>query len=436
MAVHELEQKRDKLAMGIQGSFPALLPELLPLLQKVPAICVNTESCITLAKNIVAHIEKYAQKNQETCSENRASENTTQTGRKSNEKVTQTNGQIRKPAEQKEERAHGTALKSSQDYETASSISTPREGCDDNANSEQQPFSLQELLAHPDSLMHKDIGGMAGKLLEAVSQTCENTRLEVAIPRMTQNSPLQPRDISDIRQKTSALRTRLTALMQSKILTRNYAGRSGKLDTKRISRLAGGDCKIFARRSERQGINTAVHILLDASASMQFNDKITLACHACYAIAEILHKISGVAVSVTSFPNGSTYSKVNGEKSWTTLCPILAYKQKFHTNFQIPANGSTPMAPALWWVLQQMKARQEKRKILLILSDGDPDNLEETLNALSAHRTHGHEVYGIGIGTSSIRNLLEDKFCKAIFDLRELAQGIFTMLIPNLVRPI
>lgn len=99
----------------------------------------------------------------------------------------------------------------------------------------------------------------------------------------------------------------------------------------------------------------------------------------------------------------------------------------------VKANGGTPMAQALWWALRQMAPLSEKRKILLIVSDGEPDNMEETKNAIQQHRVIGHEVYGIGITSAAIKRLLESGACRTIFDLRELPETMFEMLRPALL---
>ena len=36
----------------------------------------------------------------------------------------------------------------------------------------------------------------------------------------------------------------------------------------------------------------------------------------------------------------------------------------------------TPMAESLWWVMQQMCLLRENRKIILIITDGEPDSIQ------------------------------------------------------------
>lgn len=92
------------------------------------------------------------------------------------------------------------------------------------------------------------------------------------------------------------------------------------------------------------------------------------------------------------------------------------------------------MAEALWRVFQQMQPLNEVRKIILILSDGYPDNLEPTKEALKAIYSNGFEVYGIGIETSAMSRLLPEGKNRSIYDLHELAPAVFELLRPALLK--
>ncbi|MBE6442233.1 MAG: hypothetical protein E7022_07915 [Desulfovibrio desulfuricans] len=69
------------------------------------------------------------------------------------------------------------------------------------------------------------------------------------------------------------------------------------------------------------------------------------------------------------------------------------------------AAGNTPLAEALWWVMQTMLKLKEARKILLILTDGKPQRMAAVRHGLGSVPKLGLEVYGIGINNSSILTL-------------------------------
>ncbi|SBW10503.1 von Willebrand factor type A (fragment) [uncultured delta proteobacterium] len=107
---------------------------------------------------------------------------------------------------------------------------------------------------------------------------------------------------------------------------------------------------------------------------------------------------------------------------------ILAHGQAMHSRFSTNAGGGTPMDAALWWVMQQIHPLSEPRKIILVITDGDPDDKEAARETIRTSGVLGLEVYGIGIQTQSILNLLPDKHCRVITSINELAPAMFGML--------
>ena len=258
----------------------------------------------------------------------------------------------------------------------------------------------------------------------------ERVQIAVATPQTTQ--PLSPDELNDSRQATTALRTRLQALMQSIRSVRNHSAYTGALNIRRLHSLATGNAKVFLRKGEKAGVNTAVHILLDASGSMN-GKPIALAVKACFAVASALQAIPGVSVGVTAFPGNPVPDSPEQQGHWQTVAPVLLHGQKLHTRFTMKTGGSTPMDAALWWVLQQLHSMTEPRKIVVLISDGEPDDLKLTQTAIRAVKDAGMEVYGIGIHTISIQTLLPGKGSRVINDIAELAPSMFTILHDALI---
>ena len=174
------------------------------------------------------------------------------------------------------------------------------------------------------------------------------------------------------------------------------------------------------------GVNTAVHILLDASSSMQ-GKVMDLASQACFAVATALHGLKGISLGVTVFP-ADQLRKGKQHVTSETVAPILKHGQKTHTNFGMGATGGTPMDAALWWVVQQLHPMPEPRKLILIITDGQPDNEDGAIAAIKAAQGLGFEVLGIGIVAPSISSLLPDKSSRVISGINELAPAMFGML--------
>lgn len=244
--------------------------------------------------------------------------------------------------------------------------------------------------------------------------------LEVAVVKGELPGEMPKLLIEEAQSATKVLATRLSGLLQTQTLTRSHTGRRGRIDGNRLHRLAVQNPRVFQRSAERQSIDTAVHILLDCSGSM--SECMSLANAACYSVASALHRIRGVNVGVTAFPGTWDWEERN------TVSPMLKHGQRMHTRFAAMAYGGTPMGEALWWTCQQMMALKEERKIILVITDGYPDSVQNTETALEAAKELGYEVIGIGIGQYGefILSLIENS--RVITDIQELAPAMFGVL--------
>lgn len=394
--VGELGAERDHLRASAEIHYPGLTHELEPILRLVPKQCASTRDAFGFACEIANIIKKYAKfmEEQQKQEENHAGQGA------SNVEVDPgpSSGQTDAPVDPR------LALQSLQKL-----VST-------DANSDLFPSGMGEQLQQMLSNL-----GKSGE---------ERVQIAVATPRTTQ--PLSADELNDSRQATTALRTRLQALMQSIRSVRNHSAYTGALNIRKLHSLATGNAKFFLRKGEKAGVNTAVHILLDASGSMN-GKPIALATRTCFAVASALQAIPGVNVGVTAFPGGWIPDALEQQGHWQTVAPVLLHGQKMHTRFMVKTGGSTPMDAALWWVLQQLHCMTEPRKIVVLISDGEPDDLKLTQTAIRAIKDLGMEIYGIGIHTISIQTMLPGKGSRVINDIAELAPSMFAILHDALI---
>ena len=397
--VGELGAERDCLRASAEIHYPGLTHELEPFLRLVPKQCASTQDAFGFACEIANIIRKYAQVMEE---------------------------------QQKQEHSHtgqGTsnALPEVESYPSFGQTGAP-------TAPRQALQSLQKLVSTDanSDIFPSGVGEQLQQMLSNLGKNGgERVQIAVATPQTTQ--PLSPDELNDSRQATTALRTRLQALMQSIRSVRNHSAYTGALNIRRLHSLATGNAKVFLRKGEKAGVNTAVHILLDASGSMN-GKPIALAVKACFAVASALQAIPGVSVGVTAFPGNPVPDLPEQQGHWQTVAPVLLHGQKLHTRFTMKTGGSTPMDAALWWVLQQLHSMTEPRKIVVLISDGEPDDLKLTQTAIRAVKDAGMEVYGIGIHTISIQTLLPGKGSRVINDIAELAPSMFAILHDALIR--
>ena len=170
---------------------------------------------------------------------------------------------------------------------------------------------------------------------------------------------------------------------------------------KRLYRAATGDARLFARKRERVAVHTAIHLLIDLSGSMgapvrlgdgSVKRRSEIAQASALALALALDGINGVSVAVTAFPG-----LAGDDGSVTTLVRHGERPRARAGAFTQSPRGRTPMAGALWFAAADLLARPESRRIVLLLTDGKPDNHADTVEILRLCAASGLETVGVGI---------------------------------------
>ena len=189
-------------------------------------------------------------------------------------------------------------------------------------------------------------------------------------------------------------------IIQSERMARVFHKDYGtRINDGRLDRLVCGDTKVFRHKVKKAAPNTAIHLLVDRSPSMNRQDipgaaRYALAMDACLSLALSLQGIPGVNPGISSFPGYAS--------SPDHIIQVLKHGQPARHNignFTLSADeqGSTPLTEALWFAASSLLACREERKILIVLTDGQPDNLTTALEALARCRASGIEDIGIGI---------------------------------------
>ncbi|QXP89644.1 VWA domain-containing protein [Methylococcus capsulatus] len=201
--------------------------------------------------------------------------------------------------------------------------------------------------------------------------------------------------INDIVRRAAAESTRVRAALQGMVqadrMDRAMPGRAGRrVLGHRLHRAAAGDARIFARRDTRRAPDTAVHILVDRSYSMR--DRMQIAWSAAASLALALEGIPGVSPAVTAFPGKN--------ERCDSVFRVVDHGQKVMARahaFGLPADGGTPLAQALWYGAAALLRCRQPRKLLVAITDGEPDDEQSALDILARCRSSGIEAAGIGI---------------------------------------
>ena len=253
--------------------------------------------------------------------------------------------------------------------------------------------------------------------------------LQVAKDGYKKLAELDKDELTQTRRASTALKSRLHGIIQAKTISHNRIGRHGRLSTAHLHRIAVGNPRMFRSRQESHGISTAVHILMDCSGSMR--RRIGLASQISHTVVSALNSINGVNVGVSAFPAIRAQGGENYDEP--TVAPILNHGQKLHSRFGVAASGSTPLGEVLWWTFQQMLPLPEKRKIILCITDGVPDNPANAQQAIKDGSQNGFEIYGLGINSEAVFHLFPGK-SRVITELTDLVPAMFDLLQESLTK--
>ncbi|MDG3046705.1 VWA domain-containing protein [Vibrio parahaemolyticus] len=222
--------------------------------------------------------------------------------------------------------------------------------------------------------------------------------------------------------ESAQIRARLRGMVQSSQDNRNHAKRHGlRVATHRLAASQAGESRLFIQRQPRIAPNAAVHLLVDISGSMgkpigEGNRKyFHVANEAALALAMALEGIPGVVPAVIYFPG------IHQEVS-IALLPKQSVRHRAACFDQKP-RGCTPMAQAMWFAANSLLAQKQKRKLMIVLTDGDPDDWAATHDIVDRCRRSGFELLGIGIQTRSVEKFFPQSI--VINDVKDLKRELF-----------
>ena len=222
--------------------------------------------------------------------------------------------------------------------------------------------------------------------------------------------------------ESAQIRARLRGMVQSSQDNRNHAKRQGlRVATHRLTASQAGESRLFIQRQPRIAPNAAVHLLVDISGSMgkpigEGNRKyFHVANEAALALAMALEGIPGVVPAVSYFPG------IHQEVS-IALLPKQSVRHRAACFDQKP-RGCTPMAQAMWFAANSLLAQKQKRKLMIVLTDGDPDDWAATHDIVDRCRRSGFELLGIGIQTRSVERFFPQSI--VINDVKDLKRELF-----------
>lgn len=302
-------------------------------------------------------------------------------------------------------------------------------GIDETALEELINASEEELSLATESI---DISNMLEKGLDQVGSESQMQQGRSALDCTACNSfnagesPLADA-ISAMCRNTAGLRAKMAGLFQATKLKRDTPQLVGhKIDRRTVHRIAAmtPDTRVFQSRRDKVDKNTAIIILVDKSSSMR--SMITLAVASAFSVAKAVDSMPGVSVAVAGYPHMSGVVLLKGFN-----------ERAKPGRFAISASGGTPTAQALRWAGQEIWPRPETRKIVLTLTDGEPNDYQTAREMADLLRENSIEAYSIGIGAaagSACSRVFGEECSQEIKSIDELGDAMFATLTNALTR--
>ncbi|ATC56786.1 nitric oxide reductase activation protein NorD [Vibrio anguillarum] len=289
------------------------------------------------------------------------------------------------------------------------------------SNNSDQADNLRQALEASAAQFEPDTFAQVAEVLSEQAEGHQGVT-PLSLPQAEQ-AMLGDEDILTLSASESAqIRARLRGMVQSSQDNRNHAKRHGlRVATHRLAASQAGESRLFIQRQPRIAPNAAVHLLVDISGSMgkpigEGNRKyFHVANEAALALAMALEGIPGVVPAVSYFPGIH-------QEVYIALLPKQSVRHRAACFDQKP-RGCTPMAQAMWFAANSLLAQKQKRKLMIVLTDGDPDDWAATHDIVDRCRRSGFELLGIGIQTRSVEKFFPQSI--VINDVKDLKRELF-----------
>ena len=238
-------------------------------------------------------------------------------------------------------------------------------------------------------------GCYIGAAMHVVSSTCKK------LPEDVQQTAL----CASVR-----LAAQLKGLLQAWSMGRSRTGYTGKLDTRKLYRLAVNNPRVFHTRGEQRKLDTEVLVLVDNSASMS-GIKAAVASQALYACMSALRSLPGVKSGAYGFDSGNFF-------------PICKVTDSMTDRMLLSPSGGTMLGDALRLLTSEFTGATS-RKVVVILSDGVTGEAESCKQYISVLMDAGVTVAGIGICDGGLYAVMPGGYVQVISDLKELTPAMF-----------
>lgn len=261
----------------------------------------------------------------------------------------------------------------------------------------------------------------------------EGTEYELVMPGLIPDSSLASLEFEEKHRGGMELRSkilvhtmmasaRLSTLLKAQTESKTEYCKRGKIVPSRLWKLQAGSTRVFRQTVEGKELNTAIKVLLDRSVSMR--GTMQMAIEAACFLPMAFDDVSGISTSIDIFPGSQRASetlKRFGERTMPCLDALAS----------VSASGGTPLGAALKISGMELVQFNAERRLLVVITDGAPDRLDEAKAQLRALEAADVEVIGIGIGVS-LKHLFSDFV--SVRQVGELTNVLYHLMERKLIR--
>lgn len=228
-------------------------------------------------------------------------------------------------------------------------------------------------------------------------------------------------------RKANVMANRLRALLANREETDEYAARKGRLCERNLHRFALDDSRVFAKAEERVEETAAVSITADLSGSTaMMRDGSSVAEQiriALTLIEKVLHEV-GTPREILGFAPSSgqlnCMVKTFGDNHRVALDRIAGMHR-------LVGGNSTPIGAAVLQAGARLMGHEAQRKLLFVITDGLPDDVQHAREMTNTVLQGGVEVIYLVIGSAKTCSWLQSANIK--FANAENAEGLIPALV-------
>lgn len=196
-----------------------------------------------------------------------------------------------------------------------------------------------------------------------------------------------------------------------------YRNTGRRIESRRLNGVQTGNFNIFKHTNEQQSPTAAISVLVDASSSMDSlidddSDTATTVMVAAnagsLAFTNALTRL-GIKTNVTYFGLSDKYSGENALKIAKSFDDKTIDKAKFCPS----PMSSTPTGEAMLYAIGELALRDEHKKIMIILTDGNPNSTELVVKAKSVAEKSNIKIVPIGLKRKSVKGFDKEEFVTA-----------------------